>query len=103
LNLECVSWSHVFVFFQTCQLVYCYTKGHEKWTMTIWMRQRFTTYAGSYGQLYGYSDASEPDAGEYWRNNNNKEYWGTPIVFESDSNAQGLSDDGEARTEREKK
>jgi hypothetical protein len=40
--------------------LYRYTPGHEKWTLTIWMRQRFTTYARTYGKLYGYSDRDEP-------------------------------------------
>ena len=29
-------------------------RGHEKWTLTVWMRQRFTSYGSTYAQQYGY-------------------------------------------------
>ena len=51
-------------------------RGHEKWTLTIWMRQRFTTYSNRYGQIYGYSDRNVPYADEVFENENEIESGG---------------------------
>mmetsp|Transcript_17211 Transcript_17211/g.42541 ORF Transcript_17211/g.42541 Transcript_17211/m.42541 type:complete len:195 (-) Transcript_17211:29-613(-) len=38
--------------------------GHEKWTMTIWMRQRFTTHGTEFGEMYGYTDKNRRETEE---------------------------------------
>ena len=43
-------------------------KGHEKWTLTIWMRQRFTTFSQRYGKIYGYSDRNVLAADDEFEN-----------------------------------